>query len=215
MKNVLIAGAGRFGRYTAMKLHSLGHQIMLVDKDEDRINKALPYVSDAQIGDTTDRLFMTTLDIPTYDLCIVAIGDEFLNSLETTFLLEELGAKEIIARATTSSQEKFLLRNGADHVVFPEREMGYWTAIRYSTDNISNYVDLSDGYAIFEVKVPAQWHGKKISDLEVRKRYGFNILGIKKEKSMNMDINGDSVLSSGDTMLVLGKMEKIKKALSI
>lgn len=215
MKNILIAGAGRFGRYTAMKLHSLGHQIIMVDKDEDRINKVLPYVSDAQIGDTTDRLFMSTLDVPTYDVCIVAIGDNFLNSLETTFLLEELGAKKIISRATTGNQEKFLLRNGASAVVFPEREMGYWTAIRYSSDNIQNYVDLSDGYAIFEVKVPRWWSGRKIGELDVRKKYGINILGVKADNKMNMDISVDTVLLSTQTMLVLGQMDKIKRIFSL
>ena len=103
MKNVLIIGAGRFGRYTAIKLNELGHQIMAIDKNEDRINRILPYVTDAQIGDSTDDTFLRTIGIPDYDLCIVAIGDDFLSSLETTSLLEELGAKKIIARATISA----------------------------------------------------------------------------------------------------------------
>ncbi len=211
MKNVLITGSGRFGRYTAIKLHDMGHQIMVIDKDEDRINKVLPYVSDAQIGDSTDRAFMQTLGIPNYDFCVVAIGDDFLNSLETTFLLKELGAKKIISRATSGNQEKFLLRNGADAVVFPEREMAQWTAIRYSSDNISNYVDLSDGYSIFEVNVPAMWSGRKIGELDVRKRYNINILGVKSDNRMNMDVNFDTVLLKGQTMLVLGKLANIQR----
>ena len=116
MKNILVIGAGRFGRYTTIKLHDMGHQTMVVDKDEERINKILPYASNAQIGDSTDPAFMASIGVTDYDLCIVAIGDDFLASLETTFLLDELGAKKIIARATTASQEKFL-RSRADAII--------------------------------------------------------------------------------------------------
>ena len=101
----------------------------------------MKYATNAEIGDSTDSEFMQTLGIKDYDLCIVAIGDNFLSSLETTFLLDELGAKKIISRATSGSQEKFLLRNGANAVVFPERQLGSWTAIRFSSDNISNYIE--------------------------------------------------------------------------
>ena len=210
MKNVLIIGAGRFGRYTAIKLNELGHQIMVIDKNEDRINRILPYVTDAQIGDSTDDTFLRTIGIPDYDLCIVAIGDDFLSSLETTSLLEELGAKKIIARATSGNQEKFLMKNGASAVVFPERQLGSWTAIRYGSDTISNYIDLSDGYSIFEVAVPSQWDGKRVGELDVRKRYQINILGVQ-NGTMNMDINVNTILHAGQKLLVLGKQEVLQK----
>ncbi|MBR2830221.1 MAG: TrkA family potassium uptake protein [Solobacterium sp.] len=210
MKNILIIGAGRFGRYTAMKLHDLGHQILAVDKDEERINKILPYVSKAQIGDSTDSGYMSTLGIRDFDLCIVAIGDDFLSSLETTFLLDELGARKIIARATTGSQEKFLLRNGASAVVFPERELGSWTAIRYSSDQIYNYIEMPDGYAIVETGIPASWDGKKIGELDVRGRYGVNILGIC-HGSMDMNVTSETVLHADEHMLVLGRIDVIQK----
>lgn len=210
MKNVLVVGAGRYGRYTCQKLHDMGHQIMLVDRDEDRVRKVLPYVTNVQIGDSTDREFMETLGVRDFDLCIVAIGDDFLSSLETTSLLEELGAKKIVSRATSGSQEKFLLRNGAMAVVFPERILGSWTAIRFSSDNISNYIELMDGYSIFELKVPGQWDGKKIGELNVRNKYGINILGVK-NSTMNMDITNDTVLKFNQTMLVLGKTANIQK----
>lgn len=214
MKNILILGAGRFGRYTAMKLHELGHRIMAVDKNEEHINKILPYVTDALIGDSTSTEFMETLGVRDYDLCIVAIGDDFLASLETTFLLDELGAAKIISRATSGSQEKFLLRNGASAVVFPERQLGSWTAIRYSSDNISNYIELMDGYAIYEIAVPKNWEGKKIGELDVRKRYHLNILGVK-NGTLNMDVGIDTVLHTAGTMLVLGKNEDIQRIFSL
>ena len=210
MKNILIIGAGRFGRYTAKKLNELGHQIKAVDRNESHINKIMPYVTDALIGDSTNADFLKTLGITDFDMCIVAIGDDFLSSLETTSLLEELGAKKIISRATTGKQEKFLLRNGATDVVFPERQIGSWTAVRYSSDAITNFVDLSDGYSIFEVHVPKQWAGKSIGDLNVRKRYGVNVLGIQKE-TMDMNISADTVLEADQVLLVLGKQEMLEK----
>lgn len=178
-KSVLIIGAGRYGCYSAMKLHELGHDVMIVDQDEEKINKVMPYVSDARIGDSVEKSFLSTLGIPSFDFCIVAIGDDFLSSLQTTFTLDELGAKKIIARATSHQQEKFLLRNGASYVVFPERELGFWTAIRFSSDSISNYVDLSDGYGVYEIKVPARWSGLRIDELDVRRKFHVNILGVR------------------------------------
>ncbi|MBQ1288882.1 MAG: TrkA family potassium uptake protein [Erysipelotrichaceae bacterium] len=210
MKSVLVIGAGRYGSYICKKLYEMGHQIMVVDQDEERINKILPFVTGAQIGDSTNRVFMESLGIPDYDLCIVAIGDNFLSSLETTFLLDELGAPKIVSRATTSSQEKFLLRNGADEVVFPERQMGNWTAIRFISDNISNYIELTDGYSIYEVYVPAAWDNKRIGEIDIRRKYKINILGVK-NGTMNMDISNDTLLHRGQTMLVLGKTQVIQK----
>ena len=214
MKNVLVIGAGRFGRYTIRKLHDMGHQILVIDREESRINKILNLVSDARIGDSTNQEFMETLGVRDYDLCIVAIGDNFLASLETVFLLNELGCKRVIARATTGSQEKFLLRNGAEAVVYPERQLGSWTAIRYSSDNISNYIELSDGYSIFEMAVPKAWDGKKIGELNIRRKYHLNILGVK-DPRMNMNITNDTVLYYGQNMLVLGRYENVQKIFAL
>lgn len=213
MKNVLIIGAGRFGRYSAKQLHDLGHQVMIVDSNESKINEVLEYVTSAEIGDSTDEAFLKSLGINDYDFCIVAIGDDFLASLETTFSLYQLGAKTIIARATNEQQEKFLLRNGATSVVFPERELGVWTAIRYSTDNLLNYFSVGDDYGIFELVVPEKWSMKKISEIDIRKKYGITVLA-KKEGTLNYNVTVDTVLHSGETLLVLGKMAEIQSALT-
>ena len=216
MKNVLLIGLGRFGRYTASKLYELGHQVMAVDKDEERVSKVLNYVTNAVIGDGTDKDFIASLGVPNYDLCIVAIGDDFLSSLETTSLLKDYGAKKVVSRATMASQEKFLLRNGADYVVFPERQLGTWTAIRYSSDNIENFFELMDGYAVFEVRVPDSWDGRKIGELDVRKKYGVNILGIRRpQEKIDMNIAYDTVLRAGQTMLILGKQDDMQKILKL
>ncbi len=214
MKSILVIGMGKFGKYTIKKLNELGHDVMAVDIDEDRATKMINETDDVRIGDATSREFLETLGVRDFDLCIVAVGDGFLESLEITSLLKEMGAEMVVSRATSGTMEKFLLRNGADAVVFPERQLATWTAIRYSSDNIKNYIDVTDGYSIYEVKTPRQWDRKKISEIDVRKRYGINILGIRNEK-MNMNPSHDTVLYKEDTMLVLGRYEDIHKMFNI
>lgn len=140
MKSILLIGLGRFGRHIAMKLDELHHQVMAVDTDEKRVEAVLPYVTNAQIGDATDEEFLSSLGVRNFDVCIVAIGDNFQSSLETTSLLKELGAGYVVSRAARDVQAKFLLRNGADEVVYPEKQLAAWTAIRYSADHIFDYV---------------------------------------------------------------------------
>ena len=149
MKSILLIGLGRFGKFIAMKLHSMGHQVMAVDTNEERVNTVLPYVTNAQIGDSTNEEFLASLGISNYDSCIVAIGDNFQNSLETAYLLKELGAKKVIARASREIQEKFLLRNGADEVVYPEKQLAAWTAICCSSEHILEYIELDDDCLLY------------------------------------------------------------------
>lgn len=179
MKTVLLIGLGRFGRHAALKLNELGHQVMAIDKDEERVNDVMPYVTNAQIGDSTSEEFLESLGVRNFDVCIVTIGDNFQSSLETASLLKDLGAKRVVARAARDIQAKFLLRNGADNVVYPEKEMAIRTAIRYTSDHISDYVALGDDYALFEVEVPESWVGKTIAQLDVRNRFHVTIMAIK------------------------------------
>ena len=210
MKNILLIGLGKFGKYTVKKLNELGHDVMAVDKNEERAREFVDTVAGIRIGDASRKEFLNTLGVTDFDLCIVAVGDAFLEALEITSLLKEMGAQKVVSRATSGTMEKFLLRNGADAVVFPERQLAWWTAIRYSSDNIKNYFDMTDGYAIYEIKIPKQWDRKKISEIDVRKRYGINILGIR-NSVMNMNPSHDSVLYKEDTMLVLGRYEDIHR----
>ena len=131
-KTVLLIGLGRFGRHVARKLHELNHEILAVDKDEEFVNMSLSYVTNALVADSTDQHFLESLGIRNFDLCIVAIGDDFQSSLETTSLLKELGANYVVSRASRGIHEKFLLRNGADEVVYPEKQLAQWTAIPFS-----------------------------------------------------------------------------------
>ena len=136
MKSILLIGLGRFGKHIAMKLHELNHEVMAIDKQEERVEEVIPFVTNAQIGDSMNEAFLRSLGVGNFDVCIVAIGNDFQSSLETTSLLKELGAKMVVSRAGRDVQAKFLLRNGADEIVYPEKQLANWTAIRYSSDHI-------------------------------------------------------------------------------
>ena len=157
MKSILLIGLGRFGRHIAENLYELKHQVMAVDKKEDRVNAVLDFVTNAVIGDSTNEEFLKSLGVGNYDGCMVCIGDDFQSSLETTSLLKELGAKKVVSRAARDVHAKFLLRNGADEVVYPERQLAKWSAIRYTSDHIFDYVELGKEYSIFEIEIPNRY----------------------------------------------------------
>ena len=215
MKSILLIGLGRFGRHIAMHLHQLGHQVMAVDNVEERVDAVLPFVTRAQIGDSTNADFLESLGIRDYDVCIVAIGNDFQSSLETTSLLKELGGKLVVSRAARDVQAKFLLRNGADEVVYPEKQLAKWTAIRYSADHILDYIELDGDHAIFEVQVPENWIGRTIGQIDIRKKYSVNIMGIKKDGKLELTISPDIVLEAGETMLVLGRNKDLQQCFRI
>lgn len=212
MKSVLLIGLGRFGRHIAEKLNELGHQVMAVDKNEKRVNAALPYVTNAQIGDATNEEFMESLGVNNFDICFVAIGDDFQSSLEATSLLKELGGKTVVSRAARDVHAKFLLRNGADEIVYPEKQLADWTAIRYTSDHILDYIELDDDHAIFELAAPEKWIGKTVVEADVRKKHGINIIGIKRGGKMNLNITPDTFFLQGDSVLVLGETRNIQKS---
>lgn len=215
MKNILLIGLGHFGKHIAMELNQLGHEVMAIDNDEEKVNDVLPYVTSAQIGDSTDSDFLESLGIRNFDVCIVTMSGNFQNSLETTSLLKELGAGFVVSAAKRDVQEKFLLRNGADRVVYPEKQMAKWTAIRYTSDHILDYIEVDDSYAIFEVQVPDNWIGKSIGRIDIRKKYNINILALKEYGKMNMAITPDTILSSNISMLVLGDYKSLQKCFKI
>ncbi len=215
MKNILLIGVGRFGRHIAVQLSQLGHQVMAVDTNEERINEVLPLVTNAQIGDVTNEEFLRSLGIGNFDVCIVTISGSFQNSLETTSLLKELGAKCVVSRAERDVQEKFLLRNGADYVVYPEKQMAKWTAIRYTGDHIFDYMEIDDQHAIFEVEVPEAWIGKSVGEVDIRKRFGISILGIRRSGKIDVFVASDTVLSNDITLLALGEYKSLQKCFKI
>ncbi len=215
MKSILLIGLGRFGKHIAMELSELGHQVMAIDESEERVNEILPIVTSAQIADSTNEEFLASLGVRNFDVCIVAIGNDFQSSLETTSLLKEMGAKLVVARAARDVQAKFLLRNGADEVVYPERQLAKWTAIRYSSDHILDYISLDREHAIFEVDLPEVWIGKTVGQIDIRKKYGINIMAVKHNGKMDMSVSPDTEFTSDDTLLVLGKYKNLQKCFHI
>ena len=211
MKSVLLIGLGRFGRGVAEKLNELHHQVLAVDKNEERVNEILPLVTDAQIGDATSETFLRSLGVDNFDVCIVTIGEDFQSSLETTSLLKELGAKKVVSRASREVHKKFLLRNGADDVVYPEGQLAAWTAIRHTTEHVLDYIALDSEYAIYDLSVPAEWHGKTVGGLDIRRKYNLNILAVRGDGQPSMVVTGDTMLQENQTILVLGKWKDIQK----
>ena len=215
MKNILLIGLGRFGRHIALQLNKLGHEVMAVDINEERVNESLTIVTNAQIGDSTNTEFLRSLGIGNFDVCIVTIGGNFQNSLETTSLLKELGAKLVVSRAERDVQAKFLLRNGADHIVYPEKQVAKWAAIRFTADHIFDYIEIDEQHAIFEVEIPERWIGKSVGELDIRRKYGINILGIKRSGKTDVSITPDTVLSGEITILALGEYKALQKCFRI
>ena len=215
MKIILLIGVGRFGRHIAAQLAQLGHQVMAVDTDEERINEVMPFVTNAQIGDSTNAAFLRSLGVGNFDVCMVTISGNFQNSLETTSLLKELGARCVVSRAERDVQAKFLLRNGADHVIYPEKQVARWAAIRYTSNHISDYIEIDDQHAIFEVEVPESWIGRSIGELDVRRRFGINILGVKRAGKTDVSVTPETVLAKDETILALGEYKAMQKCFRI
>ena len=210
MKSILLIGLGRYGRHVARKLHAMHHEIMAVDRNEELVNEVLPYTNSALIADSTDGHFLESLGVRN-----VAIGDDFQSSLETTLRLRELGAKYIVARASSSIHEKFLLRNGADEVVYPEKQLALWTATRCGSDHLLDYFELSKNYAIYEIAMPEAWAGHTVGELAIRRVYHVNVLGVRHEGSLDVEITPKTVLQADDSILLLGAQESMNKLMHI
>ena len=209
MTSVLIIGVGQFGSHIAKRMEELRCEVMAVDISEERINEILPHVTNARIGDSTNEEFLRSLGVRDYDVCIVALGSLFQSSLETTSLLKELGAKKVISRATNDVQMKFLLRNGADEVVYPEKQMALRIATRYASDSILDFIHLDNSYSIYEMKVPKEWYGKTLSQIDIRKKYRINVLTIKRNKKVFIP-SPDTEIITDDIAFVIGELKDIQ-----
>ena len=213
MKNVLIIGVGRLGYHIAKELNKFNAQILAIDTDESRLQKVDQYVSKTIIGDSSDIDFLRTIGINTFDECIVTISDSFQASIETVMNLKELGAKKITARASKESQNSLLTKIGADLVIYPERQLAKWTALHCGTDSVYDYMDLDNDYGIFEVNVPKDWDGKSLTELDLRKKYEINIIGIKDANGIRVVIGPKYVLKENEKVIILAKEDNINKVL--
>lgn len=212
MKSVLIIGLGRFGRHMAMKFVEQGNDVMAVELNEERADEMAPVIRNLQIGDATNEDFLRSLGVGNFDICVVGVGDSFQTALEITVLLKDLGAQYVVARATRDIYKKLLLRNGADHVVYAEREVAERLAVRYGTgSSVFDYVELTPEYGIYEIGLPEGWEGHSILEKEVRTRYHVIILAIKRGQRLFPMPHPDYVFTEGERLMVMGIHKDIKE----
>lgn len=211
MKTVLVIGLGRFGRHLATRMAELGNEVMVVDIHPELVEKVMPIVTDAKIGDCTDEEVLRSLGVNNFDVCFVCIGDSFQNSLEVTDQLKELGARYVISKAERDIQAKFLLKNGADEVIYPNRDIADRIARKWSMNNVFDYLELSQGYSICEIPPMKAWIGKTIKDLDIRKRYNLSIISCKENGVISMMPAADHVIGQNEHLIVLGHQKDIDK----
>ncbi len=215
MKQVLLIGLGRYGQNIAVRLNEMGHQVMAVDKDEKRVNAILDIVTNAQIGDSTDREFLESLGVRNFNYVIIAIAGDFESSMITTVMVKELGAPNVISRASSEIQEQLLKNNGADVVIYPEKTVGIWTANRYVSEHVLDYFDLADGYSIYEISMPDSWVGKTLASMDIRSKYGINILAVRSGEHLNVTMDPNEKFVKSQSLLVLGKSENVHRCFKV
>ena len=212
MNKILLIGMGKFGQTLGEKLLEIGDEVMIVDKDEEKINRFAPKYTDALIANCMEEENLRALAPASFDACVVAIADDFQSSMEITSLLKELGAKYVVAKAATEIQRKFLLRNGADEVVYPDYDMAEKLAVTLHSTKVFDYIELNEENSIMEVSVPSRWAGKQLADVNPRKNYGLNLLTVRKpDETLITELSAEYCFEPGDHMLVFGNTEKIMK----
>ena len=211
MKTVLIIGLGRFGRHLATRMAKLGNEVMVVDQDAEVVEKLLPIVTDGKIGDCTDEEVLRSLGVNNYDICFVCTGSSFQSSLEITDQLKVLGAKTVISKADRDIQAKFLLKNGADEVVYPNRDIAEKMAVRCSMNNVFDYVELSQGYSIYEILPLPKWVGRTVGEVDIRRQYSLSIISTKKEGKLDMLPGAGHVIEADEHLVVIGLQKDIDR----
>ena len=213
MKNVLLIGLGRFGRHMAQKMSDMDHQILAIDKSEHKVQEAMSYVTNAEIGDATDPALIATLGVKDFDLCVVTMSHDLQASLEITALLKENGAPFVLVRVSRDTHARFLLACGADEIIYPEKQMADWAAVRYTGDHVYDYTRLSPDHAIYETEIPDSWIGHTVVDLGVRQRYRLDILALRRDGNVDPMFGPATVLQAGDRIILLGSDKDVQKFL--
>jgi trk system potassium uptake protein TrkA len=215
MKTILVIGIGRFGKHLSRKLIKIGNEVMVVDKDEEKLSELLPLAASAQIGDCTKEEVLRSLGISNFDLCFVCVGSSFQNSLEITSLLKDLGAKYVISKASRDIHIKFLLRNGADEVIDPEKDIAEKLAVRCSANNIFDYIELTKDISIYEIPPAESWIGKSIKEVNFRAKYHVSILAIKVDDKISLLPSADYIFRPDEHLMVIGRHSDVERILRL
>ncbi|MGE4282509.1 MAG: TrkA family potassium uptake protein [Clostridia bacterium] len=211
MDSFVVLGIGRFGQSIAKTLYEAGYEVLAIDQNEEIVQNISDHVTHAVAGDVTDEKVLRSLGIRNFDVAIVAIGGNMESSILITLLLKECGVKHVLAKAQSDLHAKVLSRVGADKVIFPERDMGVRVAHNLVSKNILDYIELSPDYSIIETIVPENWDGKTLQELNVRGKYGINIMAIKNGKEINISPKADDIIKKDDTLVVVGSNGDLNK----
>lgn len=213
MKSILIIGLGKFGHHLCRNMAELGNEIMVVDQKEEVLEDLLPIVTSAKIGDCTNEEVLKSLGVSNFDLCFVCIGTNFQSSLEITSLIKEMGARYVISKANRDIHAKFLLKNGADEVIYPDRDIAEKLAVRHSANHVFDYIELTDDYSIYEIPPLTEWLGKSIRDVNFRVKYKVSILGTKKGEDVSLLPSADHIFAADEHLMVIGRAEDLDRIL--
>lgn len=210
-KQYLIIGLGRFGKSIARTLFELGNDVLAVDSKEENVQYITHYSTQAVQTDATEEENLKALGVGNFDVAVVGIGDDIQSSVIVTMLLKEMGMKYVIAKANTDLHAKILYKIGADKVVFPERDTAVRVAHNLVSSNILDFIELSSEYRLTEILCIKEWVGKNLSQLNIRSKYGINIIAIKRDGSINISPASDFVLMKGDIIIAIGGEREIEK----
>lgn len=211
MKSFLIVGMGTFGHHLCRELAKQKCEVMVADAAAEAVEDVLHIVVSAKVGDCTNEEVLRSFGVADFDACFVCLSSDFKNSLQITSLLKELGAKKVFCKANDDIHAKFLLRNGADHVIYPEKEAAVSLAVSESSDDIFNCIPLTADYSIYEMSVFDKWVGKSLKELDIRGKYHLNVLAIKTETEMSPLPPAGYVFKAGEHIMVLGHVEDLRK----
>ncbi len=198
MKSILMIGMGRFGSHLCKNLSKLDNEIMIVDSEEEKLEDLLPYVTSAKIGDCTNEKVLESLGVSNFDLCVVSIGNNFQSSLEITSLLKEMGAKRVISKANRDIHAKF-------------RDIAEKLAVSLSADGIFDYINLQDGYSIYEILPLPEWIGKTIKEINLRAAYRISIIGTKRGEHTQILPGAEYIFNEEEHLMVIGHENDMKK----
>ncbi|MCR4772671.1 MAG: TrkA family potassium uptake protein [Oscillospiraceae bacterium] len=215
MQSVLVIGLGKLGYHLAMKMQELGNDVMVVDSNAELVEQYADSFTDSHIGDCTNREVLSSLDVPSFDICFVTIGSNFEASVIITLLLKKLGASFIVAKAGKEVQRELLYSIGANEVIYPEYELAEKLAVRYDSENIFDYIPLTDTHAVYEITVPRAWLGKSLKEVNARQKYAVNIIAVKHGGDIDPVPDADRLFSDEDHLMIIGRSEDVFKLVSM
>ncbi len=211
MKQFVVIGCGRFGTSVAKTLYTLGNEVMIIDTNEEVINKISDYVTYAVQGDASDEKTLKSLGVRNFDVAVIAMGADIQSSILISIMLKEMGVKKIVAKAQNDLHARVLSKIGVDKIVFPERDMGVKIAQSLISSNIMDYIELSPEYSVVEINVLDEWVGKTLIELDMRSKYGINIMAIKKDSFIDVSPDASHKMEKNSMLIVIGHNKDIKK----